>query len=154
MCAGPGVYQLALFNSLLDVFLYRTSKALSSLYATLREREQRQQRPWMTASTTQLLTYSSASSVTSFSDWLRFRARVANAEGQLRPSSSRCSPSPSRFMYVHVQHTGPDEEYPHYPSFIDRYRRIFDLTHVAYPLPLHAHFLPASNLYVFSPSAG
>ncbi|KAG5287051.1 hypothetical protein I7I48_02884 [Histoplasma ohiense] len=111
----------------------------------------------MTASTTQLLTYFSASSVTSFSDWLRFRARVANAEGQPRPSSSRCSPSLSRFiscglglsciyvcmyqyMYVHVQHTGPDEEYPHYPSFIDRYRRIFDLTHVAYPLPLHAHF--------------
>ncbi|QSS55858.1 hypothetical protein I7I53_03854 [Histoplasma capsulatum var. duboisii H88] len=110
----------------------------------------------MTTSTTQPLTYFSASSVTSFSDWLRFRARVANAEGQPRPSSSRCSPSPSRFISrglgfscMYVQHTGPDEEYPHYPSFIDRYRRIFDPTNVAYPLPLHVHFLPASNLYAF-----
>ncbi|QSS65971.1 hypothetical protein I7I51_06822 [Histoplasma capsulatum] len=120
----PPADTLLAFATKVEKFRCTTSKALSSLYATLREREQRQQRPWMTASTTQLLTYSSASSVTSFSDWLRFRARVANAEGQLRPSSSRCSPSPSRFIY----------------------RRIFDLTHVAYPLPLHAHFLPASNL--------
>ncbi|KAG5290512.1 hypothetical protein I7I50_00290 [Histoplasma capsulatum G186AR] len=65
----------------------------------------------MTTSTTQLLTYFSASSVTSFSDWLRFCAGVANAGGQPRPSSSRCSPSPSRFVsrglgfsYMYVQY--------------------------------------------------